>query len=47
MLVDSKGHTLYTFEPDNHSKVTCVGSCAVVWPPLKLAAASDHGAGGR
>ncbi len=39
VLVDSKGHTLYIFEPDNKTKVTCVSSCAVVWPPLKLAAA--------
>ncbi|HEV3323192.1 MAG TPA: hypothetical protein VG147_13505 [Solirubrobacteraceae bacterium] len=37
VLVNSGGHTLYTFAPDNHSKVTCVSSCASVWPPLKLA----------
>jgi predicted lipoprotein with Yx(FWY)xxD motif len=37
VLVNSEGHTLYTFAPDNHSKVTCVSSCASVWPPLKLA----------
>ena len=39
VLVDSKGHTLYIFEPDKKTKVTCVGSCAVVWPPVKLSAA--------
>ncbi len=37
VLVNSEGHTLYTFVPDQHSKVTCVSSCAAVWPPLKLA----------
>ncbi len=37
VLVNAEGHTLYTFAPDQHSKVTCVSSCASVWPPLKLA----------
>lgn len=37
VLVDAQGHTLYTFSPDRHSKVTCVSACAAVWPPLKLA----------
>ncbi len=36
ILVNSQGRTLYIFAPDNHSKVTCTGTCAVVWPPLKL-----------
>lgn len=36
VLVNAEGHTLYTFAPDQHSKVTCVSSCAAVWPPLKL-----------
>ncbi len=36
VLVDSQGHTLYIFEPDAHSKVTCTGGCAQLWPPLKL-----------
>jgi predicted lipoprotein with Yx(FWY)xxD motif len=37
VLVNAEGRTLYTFAPDQHSKVTCVSSCAAVWPPLKLA----------
>jgi predicted lipoprotein with Yx(FWY)xxD motif/sugar lactone lactonase YvrE len=37
VLVNAEGHTLYTFAPDQHSKVTCVSACAAVWPPLKLA----------
>jgi predicted lipoprotein with Yx(FWY)xxD motif len=37
VLVNGKGLTLYMFVPDKQKKVTCVGACAVVWPPLKLA----------
>jgi predicted lipoprotein with Yx(FWY)xxD motif len=37
VLVNAEGRTLYTFAPDQHSKVTCVSSCATLWPPLKLA----------
>jgi predicted lipoprotein with Yx(FWY)xxD motif len=35
VLVNAKGFVLYVFAPDKHKKVTCKGSCAVVWPPLK------------
>lgn len=37
VLVDSKGRTLYMFVPDKRKKVTCVRTCAAVWPPVKLA----------
>jgi predicted lipoprotein with Yx(FWY)xxD motif len=37
VLVNSKGSTLYMFVPDKHKKVTCVGACAAIWPPVKLA----------
>lgn len=37
VLVDSSGRTLYVFAPDHAKKVTCTGSCASVWPPLKIA----------
>jgi len=37
VLANAEGHTLYTFQPDRHSKVTCVSACATVWPPSKLA----------
>ena len=40
VLVNGKGLTLYMFVPDKRRKVTCVGTCAVVWPPLKLPAHS-------
>jgi predicted lipoprotein with Yx(FWY)xxD motif len=36
VLVNSQGKVLYTFAPDQAKKVTCVGACAAVWPPLKL-----------
>lgn len=35
VLVNAKGRTLYVFANDKHSKVTCTGSCAQFWPPLK------------
>jgi predicted lipoprotein with Yx(FWY)xxD motif len=34
VLVNAQGRTLYTFAPDKATKVTCVGACASVWPPL-------------
>jgi predicted lipoprotein with Yx(FWY)xxD motif len=38
ILVDAQGRTLYTFAPDKGQKVTCTGSCATYWPPLKISA---------
>jgi predicted lipoprotein with Yx(FWY)xxD motif len=35
VLVNAKGRTLYVFMKDAHRHVTCTGSCAVYWPPLK------------
>ena len=34
ILVDSKGMTLYMFEPDNKGPSTCTGGCAGAWPAL-------------
>jgi predicted lipoprotein with Yx(FWY)xxD motif len=36
VVVNSQGRTLYTFANDRAHKVTCTGSCAVVWTPLKI-----------
>jgi predicted lipoprotein with Yx(FWY)xxD motif len=36
ILVNSKGRTLYMFVPDKRKKVTCVGACAAIWPPVML-----------
>jgi predicted lipoprotein with Yx(FWY)xxD motif len=46
ILVNSKGLTLYMFVPDKQKKVTCTGSCAVIWPPLKVKLAQRLTAGG-
>jgi predicted lipoprotein with Yx(FWY)xxD motif len=34
VLVDSEGHTLYSFSADTGKTPTCVGACAKAWPPL-------------
>jgi predicted lipoprotein with Yx(FWY)xxD motif len=46
VLVNSKGRTLYMFVPDHQKRVTCKGSCAVAWPPLKLKTGQKPTAGG-
>jgi predicted lipoprotein with Yx(FWY)xxD motif len=45
VLVDSTGHTLYTYAPDKKSKVTCTAGCAAFWPPAKLASGEKPVAG--
>lgn len=35
-LVNAKGRTLYVFVPDKDKKVTCVATCAAIWPPAFL-----------
>ena len=40
VLVDGRGHTLYTFSPDGAKHVSCLKSCAEIWPPLKLGESS-------
>lgn len=45
VLVNGAGMTLYLFEPDQHARVTCTGSCAAVWPPLKLTGGPATAAG--
>jgi len=34
ILVDARGRTLYLFARDRNGKSSCLGSCAVYWPPL-------------
>ena len=46
VLVNSKGRTLYMFVPDHQKKVTCKGTCAVAWPPLKVKTGQKPTAGG-
>jgi predicted lipoprotein with Yx(FWY)xxD motif len=45
VLVDAQGKVLYTFVPDNAKKVTCVGGCAAIWPPVKLSGSKPAGSG--
>jgi predicted lipoprotein with Yx(FWY)xxD motif len=47
VLVNGQGRTLYMFAPDKHSKVTCTGGCAAVWPPLKLSSGQTPAAAGQ
>ena len=47
VLVDAHGRTLYMFVPDKRRAVTCTGSCAVSWPPLKLPKGAKLAAGGK
>jgi predicted lipoprotein with Yx(FWY)xxD motif len=45
VLVNAQGHTLYMFVPDKHTRVTCLGSCAAVWPPVHIASGAAAAAG--
>jgi predicted lipoprotein with Yx(FWY)xxD motif len=47
VLVNSKGRTLYMFVPDEHERVTCIGVCAEVWPPVALPAGAKVKAIGK
>jgi predicted lipoprotein with Yx(FWY)xxD motif len=46
VLVNARGRTLYTYAPDQHRRVTCTGSCARFWPPLKWKGSGKPTAGG-
>jgi predicted lipoprotein with Yx(FWY)xxD motif len=46
VLVNSGGFTLYMFQPDRRQRVTCKGSCAAAWPPLKVKRGQKPTAGG-
>jgi len=47
VLVNAQGRTLYVFAPDKHAKVTCVSSCALLWPPAKLSSGQKAAAAGE
>jgi predicted lipoprotein with Yx(FWY)xxD motif len=36
VLVNAQRHALYMFAPDKRKQVTCVSTCAAVWPPVFL-----------
>lgn len=47
VLVNSAGRTLYVFAPDKAKKVTCLSSCAAIWPPFKLPSGAKASASGQ
>jgi predicted lipoprotein with Yx(FWY)xxD motif len=47
VLVDARGRALYMFVPDKQRHVTCVGTCAAIWPPVKLRTGSKAVAAGH
>jgi predicted lipoprotein with Yx(FWY)xxD motif len=47
VLVNGQGRTLYMFVPDKHTRVTCVRTCAAVWPPVKLSKGQKAVASGQ
>jgi predicted lipoprotein with Yx(FWY)xxD motif len=40
ILVDNKGHALYTLTDANGAAVACTGACVGVWPPYTVAASA-------
>lgn len=45
ILVTSGGYTLYLLSSDPPGSTSCVGSCAIVWPPLEVRGRLKAGAG--
>ena len=40
VLTDSRGYTLYYFDPDTPTTSACTGSCAQTWPPVTASGTS-------
>jgi len=40
VLVDKRGNTLYTYDPDQPGTSNCTGACALAWPPAKAESAA-------
>lgn len=38
LVAASNGHTLYNFDSDSPGVSRCSGQCAIIWPPLSVAA---------
>ena len=45
ILVDSQGRTVYLFSRDSGTTSECGGTCAVNWPPLRVAGKPTIGSG--
>ncbi len=47
VLVDARGHTLYSYAADTSRTSTCYGACAASWPPFTVRAKPAVGPGVR
>jgi predicted lipoprotein with Yx(FWY)xxD motif len=47
ILVNGRGHAMYIFLPDKHKQVTCLSTCAQIWPPVKLPNAQKPATSGQ
>jgi predicted lipoprotein with Yx(FWY)xxD motif len=47
VLVNAQGDTLYMFAPDKQTRVTCLGTCAAIWPPVHIASGAKATAAGQ
>ena len=45
ILVNSRGRTIYLFKKDTSTTSTCLGACAVNWPPLRASGKPTLGSG--
>ena len=46
VLVNAQGDTLYMFVPDKQTRVTCLSTCAAIWPPVHIATGAKAVAAG-
>lgn len=46
ILVSSAGRTLYVFDKDTTGTIACTGTCAGLWPPLRVTSATPSGDAG-
>jgi predicted lipoprotein with Yx(FWY)xxD motif len=47
VLVNAQGDTLYMFVPDKQTRVTCLSTCAAIWPPVHIATGAKAVAAGQ
>jgi predicted lipoprotein with Yx(FWY)xxD motif len=45
VLVDARGHTLYSYAPDKARRSSCYGGCAALWPAFVTTAKPAAGVG--
>src|SRR5438270_284503 len=47
VLVDARGHTLYSYAADQGRTPACYGACASLWPPFLTSAKPIAGLGAK